>query len=140
MKFPRNAKIFHGQFDVAAFAGVFFLLILFVLLGSLVYTPGVRLNQPVANDLPGTDDTVVAVAVDAQGQLYFDNQLIPPAQLKSRLASVVRKSSTPVTLLVQADKAVNYQTLIRLSVIARDAGIKEALLATLPQTPTALQP
>jgi biopolymer transport protein ExbD len=132
MKFPRNAKIFHGQFDAAPFAAVFFLLTLFVLLGSLVYTPGVKLNLPAAADLPGTDNPVVSVAVDAAGQYYFDNQIITPAQLKSRLSSVARKSETPLTLLVQADTNVNYQTLIHLSTLARDAGIKEALLATRP--------
>lgn len=139
MKFPRNVKVFHGQFDVVPLAGVFFLLVLFLLLGSLVYTPGVkiRLQLPVTKeDLPGTDQTMVSVAVDASGQLYFDNQLIVPAQLQSRLRSVVRKSSEPLALLVQADKAVSYQILIHLAVIARDAGIKEAFLATLPPSTT----
>jgi biopolymer transport protein ExbD len=135
MKFPRNARIFHGQFDVAPFAGVFFLLALFLLLGSLVYTPGVSLTLPAASDLPGTDKSVVSVAVDASGQFYFDNQLIPEAQLKARLASVVRKSAEPLTLLVQADISVKYETLIHLALIARRAGLQEAFLATRPQNP-----
>ena len=58
MKFPRNARIFRGRLDVAPFAAVFFLLATFLLLGSLVYTPGVRLELPEADDLPGTDKPV----------------------------------------------------------------------------------
>jgi hypothetical protein len=46
MRFPRNAKMFRGQMDAAPFAGVFFLLTLFVLLASFTYTPGVRLRLP----------------------------------------------------------------------------------------------
>lgn len=140
MKFPRNSKIFHGQFDVAPLAGVFFLLVLFVLLASLVYTPGVKINLPSGGDLPGLDQTMVPVAVDAGGQFYYDNQLIAPPQLLSRLRSVVRKSSEPLCLLVQADKAVSYAVLIHLSTIARDAGLKEVFLATQPNnvTPPAL--
>ena len=140
MRLPRQARIFCGPAEATPFAGVFFLLIMFVLLSSLVYTPGVKLNLPLAENLPGTDQALVSVAVDAAGQFYFDNQLISAGQLKSRLAAVARKSSEPLALLVQADKAVNYDTLIHLSVIARDAGIKEAFLATLPQsmTPPAL--
>ena len=42
MKFPRNARIFRGQLDAAPFAAVFFLLVIFMMLGSLVYTPGAR--------------------------------------------------------------------------------------------------
>lgn len=132
MKFPRTAKIFHGTFDGAPFAGVLFLLILFVLLGTLVYTPGVMISLPAAADLPGTDHRVVAVAVDARGQLYFDHQLTSESLLQSSLAAAVKKSAEPLTLLVQADKTVSYATIIRLALIAREAGMKEALLATLP--------
>ena len=46
MKFPRNARILRGQLDFAPFASVFFLVIIFVSLGSLVYTPGVRVEVP----------------------------------------------------------------------------------------------
>lgn len=132
MKFPRSVKIFQGRPDAAPFAGIFFLLALFMLLGLLVYTPGVQLNLPVAGDLPGTDQPTVAVAVDARGQFYFDNQRIAPGELKSRLRTVVRKATEPLTLLVQADKAASYESLVRLTVLARDAGVKQAFLATLP--------
>jgi biopolymer transport protein ExbD len=133
MKFPRNARIYQSQFDVAPFAGVFFLLTLFVLLGSLVYTPGVQIHLPTAADLPGTDRPLIAVAVDANGRFYFDNQLISPSRLRTRLAAAVNMTPGPITLLVQADKQVDYDTLIQLSLLARDAGIQDAMLATLPQ-------
>lgn len=132
MKFPRTAKIFHGTFDGAPFAGVLFLLILFVLLGTLVYTPGVTISLPAAADLPGTDHRTLAVAVDKTGKLYFDNQLTTESLLQTRLTEAANKFREPLTLLVQADQSVNYATIIRLSLIARAAGIKEALLATLP--------
>jgi biopolymer transport protein ExbD len=132
MKFPRTVKIFHGPIDAAPFAGVFLLFLLFVFLGTLVYTPGVTIQLPVAADLPGTDHRTVAVAVDARGQLFFDHQLTSESLLQSRLTAAVKDSSEPLTLLVQADQSVNYATLIRLSLIARAAGMKQALLATLP--------
>ncbi len=132
MKFPRNPRIFRGQLDVAPFAAVFFLLALFLMLGSLVYTPGVRLELPLADDLPGTDKPAVAVAIDKNGQLYFENRLIEENDLHSRLSQAA-KSSPQLTLVVQADKAVSYDRLVRLTLLARDAGIREALLATLPR-------
>ncbi len=137
MKLPRNAKIVSGQLDAAPFAAVFFLLVLFVLLSLFVYTPSVGINLPLAADLPGTDLVVVAVAVDQAGKFYFDNQLLSEALLKTRLAAAVKKSAEPLTLLVQADKTVSYETIIHLSLLARDTGMKEAVLATLPQTATA---
>ena len=71
MKFPRNARIFKGQLDAAPFVTVLFLLVLFLMLGTRVYTPGVRLELPGTDKpLPGTDSPTVAVAIDASGQLY----------------------------------------------------------------------
>lgn len=139
MKFPRNAKIFSGRLDIAPVAGVFFLLGLFVLLGVLVYTPGAQIRLPVAADLPGTDQATIAVAVDAGGRFYFENQIVPETLLGPRLASAVKQSSSPLTLLVQADRAVSYDIIIRLTLLARAAGVKNALLATAPP-PAAAHP
>ena len=132
MKFPRNVRIFRGQLDMAPFAAVFFLLVIFVMLGSLVFTPGVRIQLPVADNLPGTDRPTVTIAVDAGGRLFFENQSIGEDELKSRLQAAAKNSREPLTLVVQADKAVTYETLVHLTLLARDAGITDALLATLP--------
>lgn len=133
MKFPRNARIIRGQLEVAPFAAVFFLLVMFVLVGSLVYTPGVHIQLPTANDLPGSDKPSVSVAIDGNGRLYFENQLIEENELKSRLRRVVKNSAEKQILVVQADKAATFEQLVRLTLLARDAGISEALLATLPR-------
>ena len=45
MKFPRNTKIFRGQFDAAPFAGLLFVFIILLLVHpSLVFLPGVPVN------------------------------------------------------------------------------------------------
>ena len=132
MKFPRNARIFRGQLDAAPFAAVLFLLVIFLMLGSLVYTPGVPLQLPVANDLPGTEKPTIAVAIDGNGRLFFENQGIDENQLRGRLRQAA-KESRELTLLVIADKSVTYDMLIRLTLLARDAGITQAWLATLPR-------
>ena len=134
MKFPRNARISRGKLDVAPFASVLFLLAIFVMLTSLVYTPGVRLELPLADELPGTDRPTVAVAVDAGGRLYFENKLMTDAELTRRLKEVVDEFREKPTLIVQADKRVPYGRLIDVTLLARQAGISEALLATLPRT------
>jgi biopolymer transport protein ExbD len=133
MKFPRNARIFRGQLDAAPFAAVFFLLIIFLMLSSRVYTPGVRLRLPVAGDLPGTDKPTVAVAIDAQGRLYYENRLIGVNQLADRLRKAAAESPKALALIVQADQDVRNETLVKLAMLAREAGLAEAWLATLPR-------
>ena len=132
MKFPRNARIFRGQLDAAPFAIVFSCLLLLLLLSSLVYTPGVAVDLPAAGDLPGTDKPMVAVAMDRNGRLYFDNKCVDEAELRNRLRQEVSKSAQPLTLLVEWDKAVSAEQLTRLTMIAREVGINDAWLATLP--------
>ena len=85
MRLPRNVRIIRAQFDVAAFVGVMFLLVIFVILhSSLVFTPGVPIRLPEGGSLPGTTNQTVTVAVDAQGQFYFENQLASESTLKSQ--------------------------------------------------------
>jgi biopolymer transport protein ExbD len=133
MRFQRNARIFRGQLDAAPFAAVFFLLVIFMMLSSLVYTPGVRVQLPRANDLPGTDKASVSVAIEKNGRLYYQNEPIAEPELRSRLTRVVKSSSEPLTLLVRADEDVPCKMLINLSLLARESGFADALLATLPR-------
>jgi biopolymer transport protein ExbD len=119
--------------EVAPFAAIFFLLVLFLLAGSLVYTPGVHIQLPTANDLPGTDKPTVSVALDGNGRLFYQNRLIEENDLKNRLTRAAKSSGEKLTLVVQADKAASYEQIVHLALLARDAGISEALLATLPR-------
>jgi biopolymer transport protein ExbD len=133
MKFPRNARIFQGRLDAAPFASVFFLLLIFILVGSLRPTPGVRLELPRADDLPGPDRPTVSVAMDATGNLFFKDQPIGTNELRLRLAEAVTNSAEPLTLVIHADRQVAYENIINLTVLAHSAGIKDALQATLPR-------
>jgi biopolymer transport protein ExbD len=133
MKFPRNTRLLRNPLDVAPFAAVFFLLVIFLLLGALLPTPGIPLQLPAASDLPGTELPSVSVAVDSSGRFYFKNKIMTEAELRADLTNAVKNSREPLTLVIQADKAVTYEQLVRVTLLARDAGIKTALLATLPQ-------
>jgi biopolymer transport protein ExbD len=133
MKFPRNARLLRSTFDVAPFAVVFFLLVIFLALAALLPTPGLSLRLPVAGDLPGTDKPTLAVAIDADGRLFFANQIVTESELKSHLLDAAKKSREPLTLIVQADQSVTYGQLVQLTLLARDAGMCDVLLATLPR-------
>jgi biopolymer transport protein ExbD len=144
MKFPRTARILRNQFDVAPFAAVFFALLIFLLLAALLPVSGLRMNltPPTAADLPGVDRPIVALAVDAQNRLYFENQIITEAVLKTSLAAAVKGAHEPLTLVIHADKAVSYDELAHLALLARapEIGITNLLLATLPRLVDAANP
>jgi biopolymer transport protein ExbD len=137
MKFPRSAKILRSQFDVAPFAAVFFTLLIFLLLAALLPVPGLRmsLTPPTATDLPGVNRPVIALAVDSQNRLYFENEIVTEAVLKTSLAAAVKGAHEPLTLVLHADKSVSYEELTHLALLARapEIGITNIVLATLPR-------
>lgn len=135
MKFPRSAKILRSQFDVAPFAAVFFALLILLLLGMLLPVPGLRmsLQPPSAADLPGVAGPTVSVAVDSQGRLYYENRVRTESVLTNALAEAVRTAPHPPTLVIHADKQVTYEQLAHLALLAREVGITNSLLATLPR-------
>jgi biopolymer transport protein ExbD len=137
MKFPRNSKILRSQFDVAPFAAVFFLVMIFLLLGTLMPVPGLRmqLNPPAADDLPGVAARTIPMAVDATGRYYLGNENVTEKQLKTSLRAAREGSSEPLTLVIHADRAVTYDQLTHLALLARETsvGITNILLATLPR-------
>ena len=134
MKFPRNARIFRGQLDAAPFVSVFFLLVIFVILRSVLYVPGVRVELPSTGNLvvPGTDRPTVSIAVTTNA-IYFQNQPVSEGDLSNQLSTAAQKAPQPLTLVVQADKDVTEEQVVHLAVIARNAGIRELLLATMPR-------
>jgi biopolymer transport protein ExbD len=138
MKFPRHTRSLRSPFDVAPFAAVLFLLVIFLMLATLLPVPGIPLQLPISEnspgrDLPGTDRPTVSVAVDASGRFYFASQMVTGAQLKLNLAAAVKKFREPLTLVIHADQTVTYEQLVRLTLLARDAGIQNTLLAMLPR-------
>jgi biopolymer transport protein ExbD len=139
MKFPRNAKIFRGQLDATPFAGVFFCLVIFLLLATLVYTPGVLIHIPESHipasapQLSGVEGPKLAVDLDANGVLYFGNQIIQADDLRRRLREEARKSTQPLTLILREDKGVTLDKQEWLIDLATAVGIKQVLLERLPR-------
>jgi len=208
MRFARQSVIFRGPLDPAPVVGVLFLLVIFILLGSLLYTPGVlvkfegsgepdtntititsdndiifqgktnkatelaqlredlknaQAQQPLrlqlergadpvlaeqvrsllqielpASDivnLTGTDNPTIIVAVNFRGQCFFENRPIQEKELKAELRLRLQEAasaSKSLTMVLSADKATENGVIMRLSQLARDAGIKEILLEERP--------
>jgi biopolymer transport protein ExbD len=137
MRLPRNLKIFRGQLDAAPFAGVSFLILLFVVMQSkLVFTPGIPIDLPeVPAGSPGAPNATVIVAIDRSGQIYYESQaVISVADLRARLRNAVQQSREPLILEVQADKAATLEMTAPVLALAGELGMPQALLVTRART------
>jgi biopolymer transport protein ExbD len=72
MRFARHARIFRGPLDPAPVAAVLMLLLLFMLLGSLVYTPGV---------LVALGPTTTTITISSSNDVAFAGKTYKPGEL-----------------------------------------------------------
>ena len=124
MKFPRRTQLLCRPPDAAPSAGVYFLLLFFLLLMS----PGEAVNLPAGESDTPPIGPAVAVAMDAGGHLYFDNQLIGADALQEKL----RRRGTNLPVVLQADRALSYERITEIAGQIRAAGVRKVLMATRP--------
>jgi biopolymer transport protein ExbD len=132
MKFTRTLKPLKGQFELAPYLCVVFVLLFFMLFGGYLVLPvGTRLELPAGGSRIGTwtGEPFLVVAVDAGEQCYFENQIVPDlGLLKARLAARAATPKGPRKLYLQADRSVRYERLQELAGLAREAGLSEIIL------------
>src|SRR3954469_6376834 len=73
--------------------------------------PGMRIALPVSTNQPGVNGPSVIVAVNANGQFFYENQLVQKeADLEARLAAAAAAARAPLTLELKMDRAVVVDT------------------------------
>ncbi len=126
--------MFTGRLDVAPFACVFFLLVIFlVLLSHLAPVPGIPVMLPEAqlpDDVPGPDGVVVIL--DAEGRLYFNQQITTAGRLSQELSRRLKAAGGPLPLVLQAGAGVRLQDLVSFYALCRQVGIHQVKLQTRP--------
>lgn len=133
MRFPRNTKIFRGQLDVVPLVGVLFLLLIFILLSSLIYTPGI----PVAldNELTMTGTERRTLTISRSGDIIFNertNRIADLEQLRNDFKTMPPHS----VVVVHADAESPRQVAVEVRNAARGLPIT---LET-PSVPIVLPP
>jgi biopolymer transport protein ExbD len=86
MRFARHARIFRGPLDPAPVAAVLLLLMLLMLVGSLVYTPGVLVELG-----PGAAATATTITITSSDDVAFGGKTYKTGelgQLRTDLRSV----------------------------------------------------
>jgi biopolymer transport protein ExbD len=95
--------------------------------------PGMRIALPVSPDQAGVNTPSVIVAVNANGQVFFENQLVQrDDDLEARLARATSAAREPLTLILRMDRAVAVETFVKLSDMARKAGFAQVVVGTRP--------
>lgn len=108
---------------------VFLLLIFFLLTSNFVEQEGVAIIAPEVQS-KGTDslpDTVVTI--DHNGVITLDGIVFGEQRLAEALRHQLEKTSND-TVVIQADRRVQYDTVVQVIDIAKQAGARNFLLVT----------
>ncbi|MEY4386307.1 MAG: Biopolymer transport protein ExbD/TolR [Verrucomicrobiota bacterium] len=134
MKFPRKTQVTRGWIEAAPWAAVMLVLVIFILLGNRLYTPGVHVQLPVTSELPGVNGLPVHIAIGNADRLFFEGQLVTSeTALTNRWREIIKSASEKPVLIIDADKSVSYENLVRLMQLGRAVGFETTVLATLPR-------
>jgi biopolymer transport protein ExbD len=109
MRFARQARIFRGTLDPAAVAGVFLLLLIFLMLTTLVRTPGVLIELG-----EGKQAEPPVIRIARSGAIIFDGKTYPPGSMQQLRADLQHSRFKP-PLTYQADSGAPRGAIDRLN-------------------------
>lgn len=110
------------------------LLIIFMITAPLL-THGVKIDLPQASSAPSqAKPQAVSLALNASGQLFWNDQPLAEAELPARLAEAAARQPQP-ELHLRADRETRYQKIAAAMSAARQAGIQKMGFITLPEAP-----
>ena len=123
-----------AEINVVPYIDVMLVLLVIFMITAPLLTQGVKVDLPQAAARPvNTDnrDTLV-VTVTRTGKYYLDDRLITPAQLQTKVATVLRiRPRTPV--MIRGDGRAAYDEVVRAMALLQRAGAESVGLLT--QTP-----
>jgi biopolymer transport protein ExbD len=110
------------------------LLIIFIITAPLL-THAVKIDLPEATSEPSAEKPeTVALAIDADGKLFWNDQPIAEGDLEPRLAEAAARNPQP-DLNLRADKNMRYEKLAQVMTAAQRGGITKMGFVTVPLQP-----
>lgn len=107
------------------------LLVIFMITAPLL-SHSIKINVPQASSQPVEDQPkAIDLAIDAHGQIFWNEQAIQADQLPQRLAAQAALDPQP-ELRIRADLDTRYQILAQIMSQAKEAGIRRMGFITRP--------
>ena len=134
MRYSRNTKIFRGGVDAAPFAGVFFLMVMIVMLFySHVFFPGVPIQLQDQESAP--EMTSRSVKVLASRRIEFLGNLYTFREFREELQTQIQKGTLPKRLLIDREAQADAVLATAVEDLLKGAGVALKLPGTRLEPP-----
>ncbi|MGD0657753.1 MAG: biopolymer transporter ExbD [Syntrophorhabdales bacterium] len=136
MRLPRTVRK-KARIEIIPMIDTMFFLLVFFMVATLTMTMqrGIAVNLPHAASARDEIKQVVTLTLTKEGKLYFDKvEIATPADAALRL-STLATAGTEVSVVINADRAVEHGKVVDLMDAIRQSGITRIAVAVRPFSP-----
>ncbi|WP_298732603.1 biopolymer transporter ExbD [uncultured Chitinophaga sp.] len=117
----------------SALNDILFILLLFFLIVSTLANPNViKLALPKAKSNTKAKQTVV-VSINDKREFFVGTNKVPFENLKEKLVPSIKSENVDPTIVINAEKSVPVEDIVRVMEVAREIGAKVVLATANPQ-------
>lgn len=128
----RNKR--HVELHNGALNDILFILLLFFLIVSTLANPNViKLTLPKAKSNTKAKQTIV-VSINDKGEFFVGTNKVPYEGLKQMLIPAITRESVDPTIVINAEKSVPVENVVKVMEVAREIGAKVVLATANPQS------
>ena len=129
---PRLKPI-HGAPDLIPFINVFFLLLIFFMIGSsFVPISGIPVNLPEAPAVSNYSARKYIITLDRNGRIYFNDEVVDNLkQLRGKLRAFVSRNIDDQrdAIVLRADRSNSFETISQIMALAEELHLNLFILA-----------
>ena len=107
---------------------VFIMLIFFIVTASFIKETGIDVSRPEAHQADTPENAAILVAISDKNEIWIDGRMIDPRAVRANIERL-RSENPEGSVVIQADKQSNNNTLVQVMNSAREAGIYDISLA-----------
>jgi biopolymer transport protein TolR len=122
-----------AEINITPFVDVMLVLLVVFMITAPLITQGVSINLPEVDNEPITEQKEpIQISIKAGGAIYIQAQKVKKSDLPERLKAIRGARKEPASILLNADKTVDYGTVMRVMSELQNAGLVDVGLVTAP--------
>ena len=130
---PHRQQSMMSDINVTPMVDVMLVLLVIFIITAPMFTHALKLELPQAQAAGAAPDgEVVTIAIDADGKLYWNKDLVAAAGLDLRLAGAATLPAPP-ELQLRADKHTRYEVVAQVMAAAQSRGLSRLGFVTEPR-------
>lgn len=133
---PKGSSTTLSEINMVPLIDVMLVLLVIFMITAPLLSHSIQINLPQASSVPVKQDPVIIdVAIDSQGVMFWNEEPISPAALKSRFMAQAKLDPQP-ELRIRADLSTRYEILAQIMGGAKSAGLTRLGFITRPAPTT----